>query len=102
MDDIAYLITESTPTYDEYGNEILTRTESQVFVQERSVTHSEFYTAAQVGLHPTVVLRISHKLDYEGQKLVKFHDVIYDVTRTYGSPGEDWIELTLEEKNGTE
>lgn len=102
MDDIAYLITESAPTYDEYGNEIMTRVESQVFVQERSVTRSEFYTAAQVGLHPSIVLRISHRLDYEGQKLVKFHDVIYEVTRTYSSPGEDWIELTLEEKNGTE
>ena len=74
MDDIAYLITESAPTYDEYGNEIMTRVESQVFVQERSVTRSEFYTAAQVGLHPSIVLRISHRLDYEGQKLVYKED----------------------------
>lgn len=102
MEDIAVLITEGTPTYDAEGNEIQTRTERQVFVREESVSRSEFYNAAQAGLRPEVILILSEYIDYNGERLVKYHNKEYSIIRTYRAPDENELELTLEEKIGNE
>lgn len=93
MDDVAYLIREESNGTDENGNEIIEKTGRMVFCKVRSVARNEYYDAATDNLRPELILTVSHSVDYEGEKLVKFHDKYYDVTRTYYDG--DAVELTL-------
>ena len=81
-------------------NEITEQTETEVFVTERSVTRSEFYQASATGIKPSVVLRIDHSWDYNGETRVIYENKTYTVLRAYRPPDGDWIELTLTEKRG--
>lgn len=99
-EDIAILKGDPTATYDTYGNEELTYQETTVFVRSRSVYQQEFYNAAQLGLHPSIVLILSNRADYNGEKLVEYHDVLYDVVRADWRNGRDALELTLAERVG--
>ena len=101
MDDIATLVAKTTATLDEYGNQIFDEETADVFVQVLSVTRMEFYSAAQAGLRPDIVLRISNPADYNGEKEADFHGKRYEIVRTYRAPYGDAIDLTLEEKHGT-
>ena len=85
---------------DENLNEITEKTETEVFVEERSVTCDEFYQASAQGLKPSVVLRLAYSMDYSGEELVEYDGKTYTVIRTFKSGSEDWIDLTLEEKRG--
>ena len=103
MDDVIKLISTGTPTYDEYGNEILSRTERQVFCTVNSVNRTEFYQAAQNDLQPEYVFVISHFKDYEGEQELLYNDWTgtekeYTVIRTYRNG--DSIELTAVERIG--
>lgn len=103
MDDVIKLISTGTPTYDEYGNEILSRTERQVFCIVNSVNRTEFYQAAQNDLQPEYIFVISHYKDYEGEKELLYTDwtgteKTYSVIRTYRN--DDSIELTAVERIG--
>ena len=102
MDDVVILITESDPTYDSEGNPTYTRTEQERFVRERSVTRSEFYTAAQADLQPEKILILSNYIDYDGQRLAEYHGQEYSIIRTYRAPESDELELVLSKrlKNG--
>lgn len=102
MDDVIRLLTPSY-TYDEYGNEIVTNTERQVFCKVDSVGRSEFFQAAQNNLHPEYVFTISHYKDYQGEKELKYTswdgtEKTYSIIRTYRSG--DAISLTAEERIG--
>lgn len=97
-DDVAYLINEEKNGTDEDGNEIIEKTPRKVFCKVRSVSRNEFYDAATDNLRPELVLTISHQIDYENEKLVRFHNKYYDVTRTYYDG--DAVELTLTESIG--
>ena len=101
MDDVAKLIGKSTTTVDKYGNQIFTEEETEVFVQTMSATRSEFYNAAQAGLRPDLMLRISHAADYAGQTEAEYNGQRYAIIRAYKIPNGDAIELTLEERAGT-
>jgi hypothetical protein len=70
----------------------------------RSVYNSEFYNAAQAGLHPSITLFLTNKMDYEGETLVEYEGKLYDVIRTDWNAQRDGISLILQEtiKNGTE
>lgn len=100
MDTTAILIGEEVANRDEYGNPIKTRTRTEIFCDLRSVTRSEFYSAAHNGLQPSLTLRISHAADYNGEKLAEVGGELYSVIRSYRSPGADAVELTLQKEIG--
>lgn len=104
MDDVIRLV-RVTYTRDNAGNQIRDEEERTVFCKVGSVNRSEFYAAAQAGLHPEYVFTLSHFRDYEGEKIIKYTDwlnrehTLY-VTRAYRLPDADRLELTAEERTG--
>lgn len=101
-DGVATLKAYGAPTYDEYGNEVLSITETEVFVQPRGVYQSEFYNAAQLGLKPSLTLFLSNREDYEGQKVLDFEGTEYNVIRVDWNAQRDGISLICEERVGNE
>ena len=97
-DDVAVLKAYGEPTFDEYGNEILTVTETKVFVQPKGVYQSEYYNAAQLGLKPSLTLYIANRLDYDGQKELTFDGKDYVVIRVDWNAQRDGISLICEER----
>lgn len=93
MDAVAYLIKITTNGKDEEGNLQKLEQEQQIFCKVRSVTRSEFYSAATQDLEPELQLIISHRIDYDGQKLVDVCGQRYRVIRTYWQGDE--VSLTL-------
>jgi len=84
------------------GQEIEMFNERTVFVKPRSVYSNDFYQAAQLGLKPSLVLILSNYMDYEGERLVDFEGVRYNVIRVYRKEESDSLEITLEERTGNE
>lgn len=107
MDDVIKLIARyGKPAIDDEGNELPNIVKNTVMCDVRSVTRSEFYQAAQRGLHPTVIFVISNPLDYDGETEIEWTDPkgrsrIYDVIRVYQDPETDEIEITAEERIGS-
>lgn len=104
MDDVIKLIS-STFTLDEVGNQIPSLSERQVFCQVQAVGRAEFYSAAQLDLHPEYVFVLSNFRDYGGEKLAKYKDwtgteKVYGIIRTYRPKDSDAIELTAQERIG--
>lgn len=97
-DSIATLKGSPTASYDGYGNEVLTYEERPVYVLPRGVYHSEFYSAAQVGLHPSITFEISNKADYNGEKLITWEGKDYEVIRADWTAQRDTIALICEER----
>ncbi len=97
-DSVATLKAYGTPTYDAYGNEVQTITETTVYVQPRGVYQSEFYNAAQLGLKPSITLYITNKADYDGQKVLEYEGKEYSVIRVDWSAQRDGISLVCEER----
>lgn len=104
MDDVITLIQESAPTYDQYGNETHNRKERRLFCRVSGITRSEFYAAATVDMHPELTVTLSDYLDYEGEKLARYHGKLYSVVRSYRGRGQalNAIELVLERRMGNE
>lgn len=98
----AILKGEPRTSFDEYGNEIVTYDEQSVYVKPRSVYASEFYAAAQIGLHPSIVLEMGNRIDYNGQKMVEYEGKAYDVVRADWKNGREGISLTLAERIGND
>lgn len=67
-DDVAILKAYGEESYDEYGNQTHTEIEHKVFVEPRGVYSSEFYNAAQLGLKPSITLRLASRADYNDEK----------------------------------
>lgn len=97
-DSVATLKSGPSATYDTYGNEILTYTDRQVFVQPRGVYSSEFYNAAQAGLHPSITFEMAHRDDYEGEKLIEWNGKLYTIIRADWTAQRDRISLVCEER----
>ena len=95
-DGVATLRAYGTPTFDAYGNEVPTITETEVFVQPRGVYQSEFYNAAQLGLKPSLTLYIANREDYDGQKVLEFEDKEYNVIRVDWNAQRDGMSLICE------
>lgn len=102
MDDVIKLVT-ATYEYDEYGNETPTRTMRQVFCRISSVGRSEYYQAAQAGLHPEYICRLSNYRDYNGELEAVYTDYTgtekrFDIIRTYKHPDSDELDITIQER----
>lgn len=97
-DSTATLKGEPTTTYDTYGNEVITYTDRVVYVMPRGVYASEFYNAAQAGLHPTVTLEMAVGADYHGEKLVEWEGKLFNIIRTDWTAQRDGIALICEER----
>ena len=99
-DSIATLKGEPTISFDTYGNELITYQDKEVYVTPRGVYQSEFYNAAQAGLHPSLTLEMANRADYHGEKLAKFEGVIYDIIRVDWTAQRDKIALICQERVG--
>lgn len=97
-DGVATLKAYGTPTYDEYGNEVQTVSETEVFVQPRGVYQSEFYNAAQLGLKPSLTLFLSNRDDYSDEKVLEYEGKDYNVIRVDWNAQRDGISLICEER----
>ena len=96
-DSIATLYKEASRLYDSCANEIIYYTSKDVYVSPRSVYNSEFYNAAQAGLHPSITLDM-FRGDYDGETLVKFEGKTYNVIRADWKAQRDKLSLILEER----
>lgn len=97
-DGTAKLIKYGATVYDEYGNATITETETEVYVQPRSVYQSEFYNAAQIGLKPSITLYITNRCDYDGEKVIEYDGKRYDIIRVDWKAQRDGISLICEER----
>ena len=90
-----------TPVYenDELNQRIKTGEKvDSVWVEEISVTRSEFYNAGNSG-HKAQLAFTTASANYSGQSECRFCKKAYSIYRTYKSDNET-IELYLEEKVG--
>jgi len=101
-DDVAILKAYGAEQFDEYGNQSHEVIERKVFVEPRGIYSSEFYNAAQVGLKPSITLRLTNRADYEGEKVVEYHGKEYDIIRADWNAQRDRIDLICEERVGNE
>ncbi len=97
-DSVATLVGYGAPTYDEYGNPVREPVEREVFVQPRSVYQAEFYNAAQAGFKPNLVLSLTNREDYQGEKVLIFEGREYSIIRPDWNAQRDGISLICEEK----
>ena len=97
-DSIATLKGVPNTTYDEYGNEVITYRDNPVFVMPRGVYGSEFYNAAQAGLHPSITFVLANKADYNGERLIEWEGKSYNVIRSDWNAQRDSIALICEER----
>lgn len=97
-DNVAYLLGANVATFDEYGNEKITYTKRKVFVMPRGVYASEFYNAAQAGLHPSITFELTNRAEYKGERLIEFEDVVYNIIRDDWNAQKDKISLVCEKR----
>ena len=97
-DSVATLKGEPTTTYDEYGNEVITYQDNQVYVMPRGVYNAEFYNAAQAGLHPSITFELTNREDYSGQSVINWEGEDYNIIRTDWDAQRDNIRLICEKR----
>lgn len=97
-DDVATLKAYGEPTFDTYGNESIPETTTEVFVMPRGVYASEFYNAAQAGLHPSITFVLANRADYNGEKVISYRGTDYSVIRADWDAQRDEIRLICEER----
>lgn len=97
---VATLKSPATVTYDSAGNEIMTYNTKLIYVQPRSVYSSEFYQAAQAGLHPSITFEITNRADYNGEKLLEWNGAEYDILRADWTGMKDKLRLVCQERIG--
>ena len=75
--------------------------EREIFVEEKSITRSEWATAGKNGYNPDILLTTA-RVNYCGESEVKYNGTRYSIYRTYCPPNSDDIELYLEKKAGVQ
>lgn len=91
------LIKEIEDGRDEYGNPKKTVKKTTILCNKESVYSSEFYSAANVGLKPQMLLTI-HVIEYDNEVELIYQDKLYSILRTYRK-GE-LLELVVGDKLG--
>ena len=97
-DDVAILIANETTGRDKYGNKVATTSKRTVFVQPRGIYASEFYSAAQLGMKPSLSLYMTNRADDRDEKVLEFHGKRYRVIRVDWNAQRDGITLICEER----
>lgn len=69
--------------------------ETEVFAEIQSVKMNEFYTALNDGIQPEYIFVLTDYSDYNGEKLVRYEDMLYDVVRTYTPVNGQTIHITV-------
>ena len=95
-DDVLTLMTPIGRSYDADGNENIEYQPRQVYTQPRGIYRAEFYSAAQLGLKPSITFRLANREDYQGEKLLVFHEAEYEIIRTDWDAQRDGITLICE------
>ena len=90
--DVVDLISESPAVHGVFEDPVQETTTA--FVEVRSVSRSEWYSAQAQNIQADIVFVMTVDADYDGQKELMYHDEKYRVVRTYIS--DDGIELTCE------
>lgn len=83
-------------TEDEYGNQSKEYVFKEVFAEVKSVSQSEYYTAAQSGFKPVFKFILADYYDYDEEDTVLYGGVLYHIIRTYRNGLQ--LELTVEKK----
>ncbi len=96
--DTAELVT-ITEAPDAEGYKTRTEQRREVFVNKKSATRSEFYTAKQAGDKITLVLDV-RGVDYQDETRLYHDGKPYEVVRTYTRSG-DVVELNCKEASIT-
>lgn len=96
MADVLILIAQAI-TVDEYGNEVATETERQIYCEVYSISQTEFYAAANTELNPEYRFDIFFG-DYQGEDVCLFNGNRYAIYRTFRNG--DTLELYVERKIG--
>lgn len=99
-DNVAILKSNPVATYDSDGNEVITYSDTTVFVMPRGVYASEFYSAGQLNLQPSITLTLTNKADYNGEKLLEYEGELYNVIRPDWTAQRDSISLICERRIG--
>lgn len=96
MEDVEIvLIADKTDETDRDGYPIKTETEKTVFARKKSVARTEFYEALRSGMNPVYIFEMFAG-DYDGQRLVEYEGVRYEVARSFQT-SPDCISLTCKE-----
>lgn len=99
MDSVIYLIGK-TKAQDARGVWQTEQTKRQVFAKTRSVTRNEFFEGGRSGLNPEMQFTVFAG-DYQGETVCEYNGKTYAIYRTYLPEGDDYIELYVERKGGT-
>ena len=89
---------EDVKTFDEYGNEKITYAKRKVYAMPRGVYSSEFYNAAQAGLHPEITFEMTNRADYDGERLIEYDGVVYNIIRPDWNAQKDKISLVCDKR----
>lgn len=96
MADVLYLIAQ-TISVDDYGNEVETETQRQVYCEVNSISQTEFYAAANTELNPEYRFDVFFG-DYNGEDVIEYQGNRYAIYRTFRTG--DTLELYVERKIG--
>ena len=99
--DVIGLVTETRSAHGVH--EAITESVRDVYAEIRSVSRSEYYTALNAGVQPSIVFKLALDADYQDEKFLRFRGKRYRVVRTYLT-NDGGIEITAErsDENGTD
>ena len=99
--DVIGLVTETRSAHGVH--EAITESVRDVYAEIRSVSRSEYYTALNAGVQPSIVFKLALDADYQDEKFLRFQGKRYRVVRTYLT-NDGGIEITAErsDENGTD
>lgn len=86
-----------TYSFDDYGNQISTDTEKEVFAEIQSVSQTEFFEAGQTDFKAEYKV-IIWDCEYSNERVIEYNNQQYSVYRTFLKG--DKIELYLSQKVG--
>lgn len=89
--DVLFLVSESPAVRGVFDH--VERSKRMVYCTVRSVGMSEAYEAKGHDLSPEYVFDLSDYAEYEGEKMIEYNGVLYDVLRTYVNGQK--IEITV-------
>ncbi len=91
--DVCYLITDTPAAHGVHGDK--TTADRMVYCTVQSVGRTEYYAASNVGLTPSLVLKLADMREYDNELKLRFHDQEYRIIRSFMTK-DGGIELTVQ------